>query len=59
MEDPGMSEMDENYILGGKPTDGQEFPFYVQSDARVTQFVCGGSLVADGMVLSAAHCDGE
>jgi len=43
---------DENTIVGGTPTAGQEFPFFVQSEIKA----CGGSLVTKDMVLTAAHC---
>lgn len=55
----GESNDETNKIVGGTPTNGQEFPFYVQADTEVSGYYCGGSLMADDMVLSAAHCLGR
>jgi Trypsin len=48
----------EAQIVGGDPVNSQQYPFFVQSDASVSGFVCGGSLVATDFVLTAAHCFG-
>jgi hypothetical protein len=46
----------EAQIVGGDPVGSQKYPFFVQSDATTSGFICGGSLVADDFVLTAAHC---
>ncbi|CAJ1963779.1 unnamed protein product [Cylindrotheca closterium] len=38
-------------IVGGNQADVAEYPYYVDMDG------CGASLIAPGVVLSAAHCD--
>ena len=39
-------------IIGGRPADEDEYPFFVQAEG------CGGSLVWKDIVLTAAHCEG-
>jgi trypsin len=42
----------ESRIVGGTFAQPGAYPFFVQGDG------CGGSLIADDIVLTAAHCDG-
>lgn len=43
-------------VVGGSPADIADFPYAVAlTDASGSQF-CGGSLIADDKVLTAAHC---
>jgi trypsin len=40
-------------ILGGTPAAAGEFPFYVHV---INDYLCGGSLIYEDIVLTAAHC---
>jgi hypothetical protein len=42
----------ESRIVGGNDADAGDYPFFVQGNG------CGGSLVWDDVVLTAAHCQG-
>ena len=47
-------------IVGGEHADFGEFPFqaalgYLQKDNTI-EYLCGGSLIADDVVITAAHC---
>lgn len=42
-------------IVGGKPTDPNEFPWMVRL-SYFNRFYCGGTLINDRYVLTAAHC---
>lgn len=53
-------KLDEHIINGEKAAVG-EFPFqvaigYKSKNGKVWEFNCGGSLIADDVVLTAAHC---
>jgi trypsin len=43
-------------IIGGSPSASGAFPYFT---LQTTDFVCGGSLVYEDMVLTAAHCKGR
>jgi trypsin len=43
-------------IVGGSPSASGAFPYFT---LHTTDFVCGGSLVYEDMVLTAAHCKGR
>jgi secreted trypsin-like serine protease len=45
-------------IVGGDDADRTRFPYYVALVDANDQFVCGGSLIASDVVLTAAHCRG-
>lgn len=53
--DNDASDDVELQIVGGTEASVGQFPFFVQ--ASDTEFLCGGSLVAEDVVLSAAHCE--
>ena len=46
-------------VVGGNPITMQQYPFFVQADAEVSQEYCGGSLVASDVVLTSAQCQSE
>ena len=51
----------DDHITGGEKADVKEFPFqvalgYFSKDTKNIKFDCGGSLIADDIVLTAAHC---
>jgi len=51
----GARRTTETRIVGGGETDVREYPFQVSLQSGSFHF-CGGSLVAPGWVLTAAHC---
>ena len=51
-------EEDRSLIIDGTPTNGQEFPFYVQAmDVYPTAKLCGAVLVARDVILTTASCE--
>jgi secreted trypsin-like serine protease len=42
-------------IVGGKPTNENEFPWMARL-SYFNRFYCGGMLINDRYVLTAAHC---
>jgi secreted trypsin-like serine protease len=50
----------ENKIINGDRADVGEFPFQAALGVKnlngELKFVCGGSLIADDIILTAAHC---
>lgn len=53
---PECGEINENQrIVGGKPTLENEFPWMVRL-SYFNRFYCGGMLLNDRYVLTAAHC---
>jgi len=46
---------DGSRIVGGEPTDMNEFPWMVRL-SYFNRFYCGGMLINDRYVLTAAHC---
>ena len=58
-----LSNINANFIIGGKASKLQEFPFaamigVIKANGQV-KFYCGGSLINRRYVLSAAHCFGK
>jgi secreted trypsin-like serine protease len=43
-------------IYGGEDAKDDRFPYYVALVDNNMNLVCGGSLIASDMVLTAAHC---
>ncbi|KAL7513499.1 hypothetical protein ACHAXN_010601 [Cyclotella atomus] len=52
------SQPDNSRIIGGKEAVAGRFPYAVALSDSVGQF-CGGSLIAEDVVLTAAHCQGS
>ncbi|XP_050544569.1 venom protease-like [Daktulosphaira vitifoliae] len=61
----GRSNATQNRIVGGQPADLDDWPWiaalgYVSSNSRQNsnspQWLCGGTLIADRYVITAAHC---
>jgi secreted trypsin-like serine protease len=46
---------DGSRIVGGKPTEMNEFPWMARL-SYFNRFYCGGMLINDRYVLTAAHC---
>lgn len=46
---------DASRIVGGKPANANEFPWMVRL-SYFNRFYCGGMLINDRYVLTAAHC---
>ena len=49
--------MNEPRIIGGNEAQRGRYPYMVSLTYQYAH-VCGGSLIADDMILSAAHCSG-
>lgn len=45
----------ENRVIGGRRATDNQFPYQV-SLLTSTSMICGGSIIADSIVLTAAHC---
>ena len=50
----GKTSETENRIIGGKESDVNEYPWMVRLITTTT--ICGGSLISDSWILTAAHC---
>lgn len=44
-------------IVGGTDAAERRFPYYVAMYRQDNSFICGGSLIAPDVVLTAAHCN--
>lgn len=45
-----------NYIIGGQTARPNQFPFIVSLRGTNNQHFCGGGIISDRWILSAAHC---
>ncbi|XP_015109806.1 venom protease [Diachasma alloeum] len=52
----GMSEKSSTRIVGGRPAGAREWPWMVALIRTDTDHYCGGVLITDRHVLTAAHC---
>ena len=58
-EECGLAGASLSFIFGGEDTHLGQFPFLAlvgRSEGRITQWTCGGSIINQWFVLSAAHC---
>ncbi|XP_075981071.1 trypsin-like [Anticarsia gemmatalis] len=55
-----VSPTAEDTIVGGQEADIKDYPFQVSISIRfsndIEHFVCGGSIISDSYILTAAHC---
>lgn len=52
----GMSSKSKTRIVGGRPADPREWPWMVALIRTDADHYCGGVLITDRHVLTAAHC---
>ena len=55
----GKTSETENRIVGGEEAEVNEYPWMVRLFTTSTPFfydICGGSLISDSWILTAAHC---
>jgi hypothetical protein len=53
---PTRQDTTEHRIIGGEAAEQGEFPFYVKWLGEDGGF-CGGSIIDEDIILTAAHCD--
>lgn len=57
---PGKPALSMDRIFGGQDADPMEFPWQVSLQMRfLDNHICGGSLIGEEWVLTAAHCFGR
>ena len=57
----GKTSETENRIVGGEEAEVNEYPWMVRliTTVFIFELTCGGSLISDSWILTAAHCIGD
>jgi len=59
-EDANMNTLKQPRIIGGQSTTRDRYPYAASLvDSKTNRHVCGGSLIAPDIILTAGHCSGH
>ena len=59
-EDTNMNNLKQPRIIGGQSTTRDRYPYAASLvDSKTNRHVCGGSLIAPDIILTAGHCSGH